>query len=467
MNCTSALALLLPLFAAGLLAGGEALPRFTVRDGLPNVAAKLTAGKPVTVAFLGGSITKAGGEAGFSAAVPRWLQQRFPSATVTAVNAGINGTDSDFGAARVDRDIIARKPDLVFVEFVVNDGTSDRSVAMERIVRKLWTADPACGLVFIYTVSEDALPVWKAGTLPKAALAHERVATFYGIPTVPLGVDLLPALAAGTTWKSLMRDGCHPTDAGYAIYVQQISDALTAAFAAGKPGRTLPEKTLKPGLVLYPPAVAVEAMTPATPLVASDGRTAATTWELPEAGRQWRQDAEFRVDGKALWALYYQPWKIGKDRLGGKLDASFGLSRTAWQPMRWLEERSSFDGNEGMPLRYRTSLAARENDLPVITFVAPETGSYAFSIEASSAKVWSHHKRLALNLVHFPWGKDTGASVACAVAKDKTLPALTGTVELVAGEVLAACLDTDVNYGGGGALLNDLAFRVGLLPAKP
>lgn len=454
--------ILLALLATAVLVGGEALPRFTVRDGLPNVAAKLAAGKPVTVAFLGGSITKGGGKAGFSAAIPRWLQEQHAQATISAINAGINGTDSGFGAARTDRDLIAKKPDLVFVEFAVNDGTADRSGDMERIVRKLWTADAACDVVFIYTVSEEHLAPWKTGELPKAAAAHERVAAFYGIPSVGLGVDVVTKLAEGTTWKQLMRDGCHPTDAGYAVYAAQIRDALTAALAAGKPGRVLRAETLKPGLVLYPPPVAAQPMPAAEPLTAADGRIATRTWVLPTAGEHWRQDPEFRVDDRALWALHAQPFK----GIGGKLDATFGLSRTAWEPMRWLEERGSFDGPEGMSLYGGRSLSAREADLPVIAFIAPETGSYAFAITAAKVRLWSHHKRLALNVVHFPWGKDTGASLAFATttAQEKQPPALSGVVALTAGEVLAACLDADVSYGGGGATLEGLAIRVGLLP---
>lgn len=454
------------LLASAVLVGEESLPRFTIRDGLPNVAEKLAAGAPVTVAFLGGSITKGGGDAGFSAAIPRWLQEQHPQSTVTAINAGINGTDSAFGAARTDRDLIAKKPDLVFVEFAVNDGTADRSGDMERIVRKLWTADATCDVVFIYTVSEEHLAPWKTGELPKAAAAHERVAAFYGIPSVGLGVDLLTKLAEGATWKQLMRDGCHPTAAGYAVYVAHICDALTSALATGKPRRVLRSDTLKPGLVLYPPPVAVKPMPVAEPLTAADGRIATRTWELPTAGEHWRQDAEFRDDGRAVWALHVQPFK----GIGGKLNAGFGLSRSAWTPMRWLEERAAFDGAEGLPLYTGRNLAAREADLPVVAFIAPETGTYAFAISATKVRLWSHHKHIALNVVHFPWGKDVGHSLAFATTttQEKTPPTLTGEVALVAGEVLASCLDADVSYGGGGATLEGLTIRVGLLPvAKP
>jgi lysophospholipase L1-like esterase len=37
------------------------------------------------------------------------------------VNAGIGDTDSQYGALRVQRDVLSYNPDLVVVEFAVND----------------------------------------------------------------------------------------------------------------------------------------------------------------------------------------------------------------------------------------------------------------------------------------------------------------------------------------------------------
>ena len=50
-------------------------------------------------------------------ALPIW----FPEAEFTCVNAGIGGTTSHFGAARAEEDLLYARPDVVFVEFSVND----------------------------------------------------------------------------------------------------------------------------------------------------------------------------------------------------------------------------------------------------------------------------------------------------------------------------------------------------------
>lgn len=439
---------------------------FETRDGLPHAAAKLNAGGEFSVVFLGGSITKGGNDGGFATSLPEWLGKEFPNAKVASVNSGINGTDSDFGAARTDRDVLDHKPDLVFVEFAVNDAGRDRTASMERIVRKIWKANPSTDIVFLYTVSENEMADYRSGKLPVAASHHENVAEFYGIPSIRLGTALVRELDSGKTWGQLIKDGCHPNEAGYALYSEEISESLTAAFGAGTPGRTLKAATLVPDLKVYPDPIAAKPMRVPVPLETKDGTQATQTFELPVGGVNWTEEPEFKVDGKNLWALYVLPFKTENGNLGGKLDAAFGINRTDWIPMRWFGERGEFHGPEGMPLWNGRAFAARENDLPVLVFIAPETGRYAFDVAGGTPSLTSHHKQIALNVVRFPWGKDLGESIAFFKTDSTARTALALEVEtqLEAGEMIAFCLDTNVFYGGGFAMFPTLIIRCGLLP---
>src|SRR5438128_9003460 len=86
---------------------------------------KLRAGKPVTVAYLGGSITSGAGasdlaKTSYRALVTQWLRNRYPPARINEINAAVGGTGSIYGSLRVRRDVIAYKPDLVFIEFAIN-----------------------------------------------------------------------------------------------------------------------------------------------------------------------------------------------------------------------------------------------------------------------------------------------------------------------------------------------------------
>ena len=132
---------------------------YTLRDGLPNAAEKLQVGGEVNVVFLGGSITHAAASPkGYVTFVGDWLKAHYPKAKINTINSGISGTGSDFGAARYDRDVLAKKPDLVFIEFCVNDGDSDRTDSIEKMVHKTWMKYPKTDIAIFYTLARFSTP---------------------------------------------------------------------------------------------------------------------------------------------------------------------------------------------------------------------------------------------------------------------------------------------------------------------
>ncbi|MEM6886380.1 MAG: SGNH/GDSL hydrolase family protein, partial [Verrucomicrobiota bacterium] len=90
-----------------------------LRGGLPHFFKKARSGKPVTVAYFGGSITA---HQGWRPISFKGLQEMFPESEMEMVNAAVGGTGSIVGVFRADDDLIPSKPDLVFIEFAVNDG---------------------------------------------------------------------------------------------------------------------------------------------------------------------------------------------------------------------------------------------------------------------------------------------------------------------------------------------------------
>ena len=201
------------------------------RGGLPHVLAKLNAGKPVTVVYFGGSITAGAGaskaeQTSYRALLSSWLTTTFPKSAVTDVNAAMGGTGSDLGAFRAGRDVLAHHPDLVFVEFAVNDGGSPEPMidrAVEGIVRQVRRADPATDICFVYTfVAAQRAEVIRTG-LTRAVRRDEIVAAHYDIPSVNMALPAARQLEAGTlTDAQFFKDGTHPTDAGYRIYADAV-----------------------------------------------------------------------------------------------------------------------------------------------------------------------------------------------------------------------------------------------------
>lgn len=161
-----------------------------VREGLPNALAKWRAGNEVRVAYLGGSITEANG---WRPKTMAWFASHFPNAKSVEINAAIGGTGSDLGVFRLKQDVLDHKPDLLFVEFAVNDsGAPEDRIrkGIEGIVRQTWHANPRTDICFVYTLTEGMLGDLEAGKCPRAAGVMEEVADHYGIPSIHLGVEV-------------------------------------------------------------------------------------------------------------------------------------------------------------------------------------------------------------------------------------------------------------------------------------
>ena len=212
------------------------------RDGLPNFFAKLAAGGPVRIAYLGGSITAANG---WRPKTLAWFKGQFPKAEVLEINAAISGTGSDYGACRIAADILSKEPDLVFLEHRVNGGGGYEAKSVEGIVRQIWKQNPRTDLCLVYTLSEGMLKGLQAGMQTSFGAIMETVANAYGIPSIDLGVEIArreqagelvfksPGLVAGKLVFS--KDGVHPGSEGHDVYRDVIARSMLAMRSTGQP----------------------------------------------------------------------------------------------------------------------------------------------------------------------------------------------------------------------------------------
>jgi acyl-CoA thioesterase I len=188
---------------------------------------KLRAGKNVTVAYLGGSITAGAGasnpeKSSYRALVSEWLHKRSPKSQISEINAAVAGTGSLYGALRARRDVIAFKPDLVFIDFAIDDEGEDEGAvkkAIEGLLRQLLIIPQPAEIVMLYTTTakRDVANDW-----------HESVAAYYQVPAIDLQTQIRALIDAGKIKPSeFWKDGVNPSDAGHKAYAEQITAFLT------------------------------------------------------------------------------------------------------------------------------------------------------------------------------------------------------------------------------------------------
>ena len=192
-----------------------------------------TGHSPVVIGYLGGSITAGVGathpeSTSWRALTTRWFRERFPEGDITERDASLKGTGSELAAYRIETDLLRHRPDLIFVEFAVNDHrlSAPKIVAsLEGLIRRArrmlpWTE------IMIVLATMRSLAERHPGKAP-AATFHEKIARHYEIPAVDVGstfVNLIERRKA--TWESLTTDGCHPTDEGHAIIAREVRSRL-------------------------------------------------------------------------------------------------------------------------------------------------------------------------------------------------------------------------------------------------
>lgn len=221
------------------------------RAGLPNVAARVAANTgELRVAYFGGSITAA--ENGWRSLTTAHLRAKFPGVIITEIMAGLPGTGSDLGACRLEQDVLRHRPDLVFVEFAVNDSATPPARierTMEGIVRQIRRANPRTDIWFVYTLSAPGLDDLQAGRFQASALAMENVAARYGIPSLHFGLEVARRVTDGSLVfkapeaSAFSHDGVHPTAIGHEIYFTTLARSLPALLttrAAGAQGLPVP-----------------------------------------------------------------------------------------------------------------------------------------------------------------------------------------------------------------------------------
>lgn len=211
---------------------------------MANVLDRAAKGEEITVAYIGGSITEGyhdnltlAEDEKWAKMTNNWLSEQYPEATFNYVNAGLSGTPSILGNIRLERDVLASEPDIVFVEFAVNDGDGTAyHNAYESMIRTLLTQDRDIAVVLLFTIVANGHTCQEY---------MSRIGENYGLPMISLPNSLWVEMQEGRmTWEDYSGDQSHPhVEGGKYIrdfiiyYFEQVMDGAET----GEVDKTLPE----------------------------------------------------------------------------------------------------------------------------------------------------------------------------------------------------------------------------------
>lgn len=190
---------------------------------LVQVLRRAQNGEEITIGFIGGSITEGRGAANiqdcYVSQVYKWWYDTFPQARFNVINAGVGGTSSYLGVHRVDAELLVHKPDLVFIEFAVNDTTTEFCTnSYENLIRKILMAESNPAVVLLFATNEAG----DSSEEPEADLGRH-----YDLPMISYGKAVLPELnVGGFAWYEIAEDVVHPNNRGHAIFAGLITTYL-------------------------------------------------------------------------------------------------------------------------------------------------------------------------------------------------------------------------------------------------
>jgi len=207
-----------------------------LRTGLANCQSKFEKQKRGRIVFVGGSITH---NKGWRDELMRYFRDRFPETAFEFVASGIPSVGSVGHAFRLEDDVFSKgPPDLVFVEAAVNDhnydafpdGSDLARRGMEGVVRQIRAKFPDADVILMHFIHDIDLPVWKAGKIPYPVEEHEKVAAYYGCPSLNLSKEVAERIEAGQfTWKDDFKN-LHPSPFGQRLYANSMIRMLEEAF---------------------------------------------------------------------------------------------------------------------------------------------------------------------------------------------------------------------------------------------
>lgn len=224
-----------------------ARPPVPVPVKLTRLASLLGKDGDIRIVAFGSSSTAGTGATSPSATYPALLETDLEARlqigasmkrTVTVINRGRGGDDSEAMARRLQRDVLAERPDLVIWQTGSNDPL--RGVPVERfseLTRQGITAMRATGADVVLMDQQWCQKLTGVANAQVYTEALHAVAAEFGVPVIRRYEMMQSWVAKGvmTPTQMIGPDGLHMTDAGYRQLAKAAAAQLLASAGLNQP----------------------------------------------------------------------------------------------------------------------------------------------------------------------------------------------------------------------------------------
>lgn len=190
---------------------------------ITEVFKKAKNGQDIKVAFLGGSITQGCNaskqEECYASRTYLWFRNTFNNVNVKYVNAGVGATGSIIGVHRAEKEILSEKPDILFIDFAVNDkNTIYDKIAYESLIRRVLSVKNPPALIELFMSNFDGSNVQEQ---------QIEIGRKYNLPMISFRDTVHAEIEKGNLkWQDVATDEVHPNDYGHFIITELIIDFM-------------------------------------------------------------------------------------------------------------------------------------------------------------------------------------------------------------------------------------------------
>ncbi len=216
-------------YGRGLVSAGNA-------NRLGTLLAASAGAPPLVYGAIGGSITAGASatprENGYAHRFAAWLDRHCQSGC-TLVNAGLGASNSLFGTYRAQQDLLSHQPDIITIEYAVNDITNPEvEASYESLVRQCLAQKNRPAVILIFTMKRDGR---------NDQSRHQAIGRHYNLPMLSYRDAIYPDIQSGQLrWEDVSPDDVHPNNDGHAFIADMLARLASQAQAGADPEAALP-----------------------------------------------------------------------------------------------------------------------------------------------------------------------------------------------------------------------------------